>query len=98
MEWALLCQVYNRLYVGQQDFLLMMIGVGEKMVGATGFEPATPRPPVRSEERRVGKECVSTCRLRWSSCHSKTKQEVKQASINEWKGRESKKTLGEANK
>src|SRR3546814_938482 len=24
----------------------------------------------RSEERRVGKECVSTCRSRWSSYHS----------------------------
>src|SRR3546814_11383274 len=24
---------------------------------------------VRSEERRVGKECVSTCRFRWSPCH-----------------------------
>src|SRR3546814_19380096 len=24
----------------------------------------------RSEERRVGKECVSTCRSRWSSSHS----------------------------
>src|SRR3546814_12176190 len=23
----------------------------------------------RSEERRVGKECVSTCRPRWSPCH-----------------------------
>src|SRR3546814_11429412 len=23
----------------------------------------------RSEERRVGKECVSTCRLRWSTNH-----------------------------
>src|SRR3546814_14251621 len=23
----------------------------------------------RSEERRVGKECVSTCRYRWSPCH-----------------------------
>src|SRR3546814_17479877 len=28
----------------------------------------------RSEERRVGKECVSTCRSRWSPYHSKTKQ------------------------
>src|SRR3546814_11543582 len=27
-----------------------------------GFEP-------RSEERRVGKECVSTCRSRWSPYH-----------------------------
>src|SRR3546814_17572641 len=32
------------------------------------------RPPhaiPRSEERRVGKECVSTCRSRWSPYHSK---------------------------
>src|SRR3546814_11832316 len=27
----------------------------------------------RSEERRVGKECVSTCRSRWSPCHEKKK-------------------------
>src|SRR3546814_14488637 len=26
-------------------------------------------PPPRSEERRVGKECVSTCRSRWSPTH-----------------------------
>src|SRR3546814_13491202 len=25
-----------------------------------------PGPKFRSEERRVGQECVSTCRLRWS--------------------------------
>src|SRR3546814_12301387 len=27
----------------------------------------------RSEERRVGKECVSTCRCRWAPIHSKNK-------------------------
>src|SRR3546814_8175511 len=27
------------------------------------------RLPDRSEERRVGKECVSTCRSRWSPYH-----------------------------
>src|SRR3546814_19594084 len=27
---------------------------------------------IRSEERRVGQECVSTCRSRWSPYHSKT--------------------------
>src|SRR3546814_19939148 len=26
-------------------------------------------PKARSEERRVGKECVSTCRSRWSPSH-----------------------------
>src|SRR3546814_17939968 len=34
----------------------------------------------RSEERRVGKECVSTCRSRWSPSHIK-----KTAKINETK-------------
>src|SRR3546814_12681643 len=29
----------------------------------------------RSEERRVGKECVSTCRSRWSPYHKKKKSE-----------------------
>src|SRR3546814_20737808 len=28
----------------------------------------------RSEERRVGKECVSTCRSRWSPYHKKQKK------------------------
>src|SRR3546814_11669804 len=32
------------------------------------------RQPGRSEERRVGKECVSTCRSRWSPYHSKKKK------------------------
>src|SRR3546814_15606049 len=27
------------------------------------------QPDARSEERRVGKECVSTCRSRWSPYH-----------------------------
>src|SRR3546814_11372777 len=29
----------------------------------------------RSEERRVGNECVRTCRSRWSAYHSKKKEE-----------------------
>src|SRR3546814_17004509 len=29
---------------------------------------------MRSEERRVGKECVSTCRSRWTPYNSKTKK------------------------
>src|SRR3546814_11992365 len=29
------------------------------------------RPAHRSDERRVGTECVSTCRSRWSTYHSK---------------------------
>src|SRR3546814_16314101 len=29
---------------------------------------------IRAEERRVGKECVSTCRSRWSAYQSKKKK------------------------
>src|SRR3546814_13397022 len=35
---------------------------------------STNRMSTRSEERRVGKECVSTCRSRWSPYHEKKKQ------------------------
>src|SRR3546814_20847568 len=31
-----------------------------------GYESTTDKRLWRSEERRVGKECVSTCRSRWS--------------------------------
>src|SRR3546814_13798486 len=31
---------------------------------------------MRSEERRVGKECVSTCRSRWSPDHEKNKMKI----------------------
>src|SRR3546814_15472180 len=33
--------------------------------------------PAGSEERRVGKECVSTCRSRWSPYHSKKNKKNK---------------------
>src|SRR3546814_15920536 len=32
-------------------------------------KPAPLPTSIRSEERRVGKECVSTCRSRWSPYH-----------------------------
>src|SRR3546814_15873175 len=35
----------------------------------------------RSEERRVGKECVSTCRSRWSPYHEKKKHITKRNNI-----------------
>src|SRR3546814_20497147 len=36
---------------------------------------------LRSEERRVGHECVSTCRSRWSPDHYKKKQTLKDTLI-----------------
>src|SRR3546814_15385330 len=42
---------------------------------ATTIAPAGTT--ARSEERRVGKECVSTCRSRWSPYHYKKNQKDK---------------------
>src|SRR3546814_11085952 len=50
------------------DVLLGGIAEGLAMLGSQP-EPCTNR----SEERRVGKECVSTCRSRWSPYHYKKK-------------------------
>src|SRR3546814_18240301 len=35
----------------------------------------------RSEERRVGKECVSTCRSRWSPSHEKKKTQASRSTV-----------------
>src|SRR3546814_14597556 len=48
-----------------------------------GLHEAGIRPTwlagIRSEERRVGKECVSTCRSRWSSYHYNKQHSTKRA-------------------
>src|SRR3546814_20634604 len=54
--------------------------IGGGLCDRTAVKPARPRQCrsprySRSEERRVGKECVSTCRYRWSPYHYKKKQE-----------------------
>src|SRR3546814_14063982 len=46
--------------------------------GQLGYAAAETTAIVdRSEERRVGKECVSTCRSRWSPYHYKKKSTIK---------------------
>src|SRR3546814_18063322 len=45
---------------------------GIQMVGGILRLGVVDRQP-GSEERRGGKECVSTCRSRWSPCHLKNK-------------------------
>src|SRR3546814_12143147 len=74
---ALLRQLHRRLRLSQYvlQFLLLMarqraangaidadLKIGEAARGGKGAVD-------RSEERRVGKECVSTCRSRWSPYH-----------------------------
>src|SRR3546814_4088255 len=53
------------------------IGLRQQVGTAQAFVVAEQLAHVlghRSEERRVGKECVSTCRSRWSPYHEKKKQ------------------------
>src|SRR3546814_14644634 len=40
------------------------------------IRPGEKVPVDRSGERRVGKECVSTCRSRWSAYHYKNTQNI----------------------
>src|SRR3546814_18789781 len=42
--------------------------------GCISNPPLRFNPPARSEERQVGKKCVSQCRSRLSPAHSKKKQ------------------------
>src|SRR3546814_12772467 len=41
---------------------------------ATGIDLQNREIGCRSEERRGGKECVSTCKSRWSAAHQKKKK------------------------
>src|SRR3546814_6918654 len=41
----------------------------ERRPGGVGVNGGDAARVARSEERRVGKECVSTCRSRWSPYH-----------------------------
>src|SRR3546814_14024058 len=50
-----------------------MVSQGDKswyfLTADYAFGHSLQRDATRSEERRVGKECVSTCRSRWSPYH-----------------------------
>src|SRR3546814_15533921 len=48
-------------------------GLGRDFVALLPIFHLLIHPTIRSEERRVGKECVSTCRSRWSPYQYKNK-------------------------
>src|SRR3546814_20331818 len=53
---------------GDLELLAYHCAASGDVQGGLGYAMATR---CRSEERRVGKECVSTCSSRWSPYHSK---------------------------
>src|SRR3546814_17255148 len=50
-------------------FLLSLVGLAISSVYQFGMHYGDLERMFRSEERRVGKECVSPCRSRWSPSH-----------------------------
>src|SRR3546814_20643495 len=52
--------------------LTQVLGLMRKLIATAALTFSclcSASPVTRSEERRVGKECVSTCRSRWSPYH-----------------------------
>src|SRR3546814_17252517 len=65
---------------GKTSTLKAIMGILPRREGSIVFEgrelirlPARAIARLRSEERRVGKECVSPCRSRWLRYHNKKK-------------------------
>src|SRR3546814_16400067 len=65
--------ITERLFGALQDSILT-VEIGQRFPLA---EAAEAHRALRPEERRVGKECVSTVRSRWSTSTSKKKQSNK---------------------
>src|SRR3546814_14802712 len=68
----------NLNLLGEADVLATLretvVETNKAWADRLGIAPSVATTCVRSEERRVGKECVSTCRSRWSPYHKKKKQ------------------------
>src|SRR3546814_17492756 len=67
------CGVTPRIAADQGAVTGPMLQKGDNGCETTGNQAASL---IRSEERRVGKECVSTCRSRWSPYHEKKKEKT----------------------
>src|SRR3546814_21130707 len=74
--------LFRDMMIHDLDMARWLLGAEPIEVFARGSALADPAigeagdvdTAMRSEERRVGKECVRTCRSRWSAFHLKTQQ------------------------
>src|SRR3546814_12829054 len=64
-EWSLLGWEPPKYVAGKPRFK----GAVRGQVWRDPYGKLSILPAARSEERRVGKDCVSTCRSRWSPYH-----------------------------
>src|SRR3546814_13516451 len=70
ISWRIFHQLVDK--TGPPNFRMNRMKTLAKVVLAATAALALPAfAQERSEERRVGKECVSTCRSRWSPYHVK---------------------------
>src|SRR3546814_3807516 len=66
--WAVVLVVMGLAWLASRRIgFTFFIGAMLCLIGFIGLWDAAMQ--TRSEERRVGKECVSTCRSRWSPYH-----------------------------
>src|SRR3546814_21016576 len=56
-------------YAWQSDVQRIINTFDPKFQALTQYVVNAGKANIRSEERRAGKECVSTCRSRWSPSH-----------------------------
>src|SRR3546814_15333258 len=72
-RWELLMRALDRDQ-RQGEAIAVYERLADRLANDLGVRPSEPLQRLRldiqrSDERRVGKECVSTCRSRWSPYH-----------------------------
>src|SRR3546814_15728456 len=70
------CAYPTRLLVPKSKYA-MAVAILEKAYAGYAEKWGKFEEPTRTEERRVGKECVRTCVSRWARCHKKKKKKYK---------------------
>src|SRR3546814_14872487 len=74
------CRSYG-IACGQIDIGNAATDMTQRMAAGILQADGNKRVEQRSEERRVGKECVSTCRFRWCTYHEKKQIEIIKTSL-----------------